>query len=702
MLLYKIIDLISGFIKEKKEYLAMPFICLAVVMPMFFRGLYFEADRAIFGIIASIVLAAVFIIKKKTAGLNLHIDAGCILLTAIYGITAAFAVNKDSAILAFASYILLLIIYVAVKGDSDREDKIYGLVTVICYAIALTSLISLLTAAGIINYPGSYSDAEAEKWLNGTVQYHNAFGILALAGFFGLCGVYAKSMKKPLYWVNLLGYYLLMFGIIMSYSRGAWLIAPFVFIIYLIMADKDARLKMISYLVTSAIAVFAVLSPFTQAVDSASKTMGGVWLVIGFVIAVILGVMLDVVVNQIKNHKYFNRSVVAAGVVVIALVLVIVLFPSAFSFMLPQSLVTRLEGLNFGTQTVTERFVFYGDALRMSVKNIFFGLGGGAWSDMYGMYQSYDYSSSQIHSYPMQILTDTGIIGVIAFIWIAVFLIIGAIKLKKNKAVSGGLLASLFSVCGALLLHSLIDFDLSIFGVTAVLWAVLAAISALAGKSDFKASKYVWVALCAVMIVFSVTDYLGTSAEARADEIFNKFYGDELEGFDIKPEKYTAAFEEYGKAVKFKPYDAVALSAKAKTRMFAHNENKEHRELAVLEFEKAEKMAPYSFAVQGNGIEMYSRSGGTLRYAVTCLKNQVNLFPKNLNNYLVYIKNAYEVMNYYRYDGIMNVAGEIAKEAMTLKPLAEENNVELPDATKGYFDMFEVVYNNTLRGTDKE
>lgn len=702
MLIYKIIEWFIKTDKENREYFFLPLVCLGVGLPMFFRGLYFEADRALYAILLALVLGIVFAFAKKNTPFNIGLDTGVVLLTAFYGISSLLAVNKDSAILAFSSYLMLLIVYQAVKYSCKKESTVRILITVTVYAIALTSLISLLTATGVLSYPVAYSSAEIEKWLNGTVQYHNAFGSLVLAAFLALCGVYEKSAKKVLYWINLPVYYILMFGLIMSYSRGAWLVAPVGFVIFLIMGDKDTRLKGLSYLAASGISVFAVMSSFTNAVEAGNKLMGVVWLIIGAVIAIVLSLMIDMAVNGLKDKKYFNVSLLSVCGILVLFVIAVVLFPQMFSFMIPERLITRLEGLNFGTQTVTERFVFYKDALKMGKQSILFGLGGGAWSDMYGMYQSYNYASNQIHSYLFQIFTDTGIVGVIAFLWIVVFLVISAIKIKKSENVTKATGASLFSVCGVLLIHSMIDFNLSIFGVIVVLWAFMAMISSLVPFKAKDISKYVWVVLCVIVFVFAVTDFAGSKAKAKGDAIFEKFYNDEIQGFKVSEEKFLDALSEYEKATSLKPYDAVALSAQARTRMFADKSNLASRELAVAEFEKAEKMAPYSFEVQDNGMLMYAKSGTGLQYALTCLKNQVVLMQKDVPTYLTYIENAYEVLNHYRYEGIMNIAGEVSKEALEVKKLAEENKVELPEETKGYFDLFEVVYNNTLRGTEKE
>ena len=96
--------------------------------------------------------------------------------------------------------------------------------------------------------------------------------------------------------------------------------------------------------------------------------------------------------------------------------------------LLPQQLAQRISGINFTSQTVTERFVFYRDAWEIAKRNLITGSGGGAWKDLYGMYQSYGYASNQAHSYILQLLVESGILGIVAFAAAVVMYYISAVR----------------------------------------------------------------------------------------------------------------------------------------------------------------------------------------------------------------------------------------------------------------------------------
>ena len=60
------------------------------------------------------------------------------------------------------------------------------------------------------------------------------------------------------------------------------------------------------------------------------------------------------------------------------------------------------------------------------------GAGGGAWNYLYRQYQSYNYSSSQAHNYPLQLGIETGAIGIITLICLVVALVITYLGIIEN------------------------------------------------------------------------------------------------------------------------------------------------------------------------------------------------------------------------------------------------------------------------------
>ena len=122
-------------------------------------------------------------------------DTPLAVFTALYGLLCLFGVNKGLALTEFLKYLAVFVIYLAVKSTSKENGGKTAVLLSVVLAAGISAIISLLTAAGILNYPGAYSNAEIEKWLNGTVQYHNAFGALTVTALFISCGLNKNNSK---------------------------------------------------------------------------------------------------------------------------------------------------------------------------------------------------------------------------------------------------------------------------------------------------------------------------------------------------------------------------------------------------------------------------------------------------------------------------------------------------------------------------
>lgn len=77
---------------------------------------------------------------------------------------------------------------------------------------------------------------------------------------------------------------------------------------------------------------------------------------------------------------------------------------------LPYDFVSKIKNINFQTQSVWERGVYIRDAFKLIKENWLFGIGGDGWHYRYGEVQDYNYVSREIHSYPVQLLLEFGIV----------------------------------------------------------------------------------------------------------------------------------------------------------------------------------------------------------------------------------------------------------------------------------------------------
>lgn len=77
---------------------------------------------------------------------------------------------------------------------------------------------------------------------------------------------------------------------------------------------------------------------------------------------------------------------------------------------LPYDFVSKIENINFKTQSVIDRGTYIKDAFKLIKDNWLFGIGGDGWNYRYGEIQEYGYVSREVHSYPAQILLEFGIV----------------------------------------------------------------------------------------------------------------------------------------------------------------------------------------------------------------------------------------------------------------------------------------------------
>ena len=129
---------------------------------------------------------------------------------------------------------------------------------------------------------------------------------------------------------------------------------------------------------------------------------------------------------------------------------------------------------NFWLQnSMLSRAIFYKDGLNMLKDRLILGGGGGAWNYLYRQYQSYNYTSSQAHNYPLQLGIETGILGLLILFYLVLILFMYYIKYyKKDK--NHVIYATIYSSILLLLLHSVIDFDFAESSMLILFWLLIA------------------------------------------------------------------------------------------------------------------------------------------------------------------------------------------------------------------------------------
>lgn len=146
---------------------------------------------------------------------------------------------------------------------------------------------------------------------------------------------------------------------------------------------------------------------------------------------------------------------------------------------LPTKLVNKIKNLDFQNKSVWERVSFYTDVVQLIKENGFCGIGGDCWKYRYTEHQDYSFISTEVHSYPLQVFLEFGILGIVAYIGIIVFIIKKTAQFNLNKEKSRiGITCAL--VC--MVLHSCFDYDMSFMYVATMFFSLIAIINNDKGK----------------------------------------------------------------------------------------------------------------------------------------------------------------------------------------------------------------------------
>lgn len=147
---------------------------------------------------------------------------------------------------------------------------------------------------------------------------------------------------------------------------------------------------------------------------------------------------------------------------------------------IPENIYSRIDDLK-ETRNGFERTIFAKNGFEIFKEHPILGGGGGSWPLQYFAHQSYLYWTTQAHNYPVQVAVETGIIGVLVLIglWVAVGcqFIESIRKWKIDRGDLGVLNKGVMAGCLVLIMHSFVDFDLSLSSIYLVLWELLAIVN---------------------------------------------------------------------------------------------------------------------------------------------------------------------------------------------------------------------------------
>lgn len=176
--------------------------------------------------------------------------------------------------------------------------------------------------------------------------------------------------------------------------------------------------------------------------------------------------------------------------------------------LLPTNVIDKIESISLNNKSAWERFTFVGDALELIKDNWLFGYGGEAWNNLQYKTQDYNYGAREVHNYIIQAFLEFGIIGFVATILIIVWFVKKIIEDIKNKNYDIRILSIEVAIL-ALIIHSILDFNMSFMYVLMLYSIMLAILSSQEEKIHIKYNRTFTI----ILIITSLISFTISSLE---------------------------------------------------------------------------------------------------------------------------------------------------------------------------------------------
>lgn len=405
-------------------------------------------------------------------------------------INAASEYLANNMILIQCIYAMIFVMTMYLLQNNKINHIIQSSLIGIAYVIVGFGLLNWLGASnlagrlvgwfssGVVN--GIYNqtiwnDANGPR-LASVFQYPNTYAAFLMAFLF--IAIFSMIRSQKVYTQLLHGSMLvpILLSLLLTLSRTGLVMMPIVFVIILLLLKPAKQILWFIYLVISGIGTIAILNPVNtaglelqQQFTAGVAAKGWIYLVAAsIVVAIIIWAIQRWIAPKLetKLHTWGKRKGsslwIPLGSALLAIIAAVLLLGTSVRNILPDSISTRLENINFQQHSVLERITFYKDAAKVIADYPLIGAGGGAWTALYEKYQNNPYVSAQAHNFFMQYLVEVGIIGFIIFMSFILYIFYQYVRsyLRRDESERESHFV-FFILSMTILVLSLLDFNMS-------------------------------------------------------------------------------------------------------------------------------------------------------------------------------------------------------------------------------------------------
>lgn len=421
-------------------------------------------------------------------------------------ISAASQYFASNMVLIQCLYAFMFIMGLYLLQNKKANRVVETTIIAVSYIIVLFGLFNWLgqgrTVSAMVGWfsgtvvKGQYTqaiwiDANGPR-LASVFQYPNTYAAFLMAFFF--VAVFAITRSKKWFEQAIHAFMLIpmVLSLLLTLSRGGLVFLPVVFIVLLLFLKPAKQILWIAYCLLAGVGTLVIAKPVTDLGQQfhlgkiGDPAKGWLYILavslllsfLAWLIQRFVAPRLEQTTSKWAAKKLANLWLPVVSVAAVG-VLVALFLGTNLKHILPGNIGERLENINLQQHSFLERMTFYKDAVKVIKDYPVIGAGGGAWASIYEKYQNNPYTSRQAHSFVMQYLVEVGLLGFIIFMAFLLFIfykyVRGYMKAGEQDRESYFVY---FIIVFSILIHSLMDFNMSYVFIGMIVFVGLAGMAA--------------------------------------------------------------------------------------------------------------------------------------------------------------------------------------------------------------------------------
>lgn len=493
----------------------MPFVMFVLLCwSILCFGLYFPEHQHLFLLFLAGIVGCI-LLYKQIRGEKIKIAFYYLLIPLVVLLPLLKGVETiQGTIEQFLLIILFLLFGICILfvHEKHRSEKLQVTLLIFHYLFTIGTWIVLIYVKSFPHFVLSLSTEVSGlgERLGGFIQYPNAFGAL-LSGMILYHLLFLAEKRSRIYGVSSVILPMLMPLLLLTESRGAWLLLAVCWLVSFYFIKSENQLR---YIISTIFTIISGLMIYLTTISEGEINPG-----LQTISLLLLFSLISYFLEKLLTKEIFLWKgkvwVLPIGVSLVTLFLILDSIMNGIIYnVLPNSIQRRLS---FGMGTFHDRVYYWKDVLH-NVKDIgFLGNGGDAWTYLMYRVQTFPYITKELHNEYLTIFIETGIQGLI--VSMVVIFIVGKNLLLRKSIV--------FPVFCLVLLHACIDFTLSFPMI--VLWVIVLVASEMGGDPKYSSvntkekvtlRKYKGIASYSLLWMYIGVSFYFSFTFLKADEAF--------------------------------------------------------------------------------------------------------------------------------------------------------------------------------------